>query len=144
MNAFTAHHAPTIWVTLSYIALYYVFLINILRVKRRVAAQCRAAGERYDRYASRHPEMLAADRVQLNMLEHMPPFLVLLWLQSLLVSPQSAAVLGSIYLLLRASYPVFLGSTLKRDIPRRLLLNTFAGYAVLTIFAGWQVASLLG
>ena len=110
----------------------------------RTAAQCRAAGERYDRYASRHPEMLAADRVQLNMLEHMPPFLVLLWLQSLLVSPQSAAVLGGIYLLLRASYPVFLGSTLKRDIPRRLLLNTFAGYAVLTIFAGWQVASLLG
>jgi len=144
MNAFTAHHAPTIWVTLAYIGLYYAFLLNILRVKRRVAAQCRDAGQRYDRYDGRHPEMLAADRVQLNMLEHMPPFLVLMWLQSLIVSPQSAAALGSIYLLLRVSYPVFLGTTLKRDIPRRLLINTFAGYGVLTVFAGWQVARLLG
>ena len=143
MNDFTALHAPTIWVTLTYIGLYYAFLAHGLVVKRRVAQQCRDAGQRYDRYRSQHPELLAADRVQLNTLEHMPPFLVLLWGQSLIVSPSSAAILGAMYVAIRATYPFFLGRALHGNFPRRVLFNTFSGYGVLIALAGWQVTTLL-
>ena len=109
MNDSTALHAPTIWVMWICIGLYYAFLAHGLVVKRRVAQQCRDTGQRYDRYRSRHPELLAADRLQLNTLEHMPPFLVLLWGQSLIVYPGTAAILGAIYVGIRATYPFFLG-----------------------------------
>ncbi len=143
MNEFTAHHAPVIWVTLAYITLYYAFMANILRVKIRVMKQCKASGEPFFRYTNQYPELLAADRIQLNMLEHMPPFLVLLWLQSLIVSPQSAATLGSIYLLLRATYPLFLGRAIHKNFRLRLLINTFSAYGILLIMAVWQVTNLM-
>ena len=143
MNEFTAHHAPVIGVTLVYISLYYAFMANILRVKLRVIKQCKEADEPFSRYTNQYPELLAADRVQLNMLEHMPPFLVLLWLQSLIVSPTSAAALGFVYVLLRATYPLFLGRTLHNNFPLRLLFNTLSAYGVLLIFAVWQALVLL-
>ena len=115
-------------------------------VKRRVAQECRDAGQRYDRYRCQHPERLAADRVQLNTLEHMPLFLVLLWGQSLIVSPSSAANLGAIYVAIRATYPFFLRRVLHGTFPRRVLFNTFCGYSVLSVLsalAGWRVTTLL-
>jgi uncharacterized MAPEG superfamily protein len=142
MTDFAAHHAPTIWVTLAYIGLYYAFMIRILRVKLRVAKQCKEAGERFFRYSNQYPELLAADRVQLNMLEHMPPFLALLWLQSLTVSPKSAAMLGAAYIVVRLAYPLFLGPTLQKNIPLRIVINTFTGYGILLTFAVWQIAAL--
>ena len=107
--------------TLAYLLLYYVFLIYGLKVKLKVVAECRAKGEPFDRYNGQYPELLAADRMQLNTLEHMPPFLTLLWLQAAVDTPQNAAILGSIYVLLRVLYPFFLGKTLKRYIPKRLI-----------------------
>jgi len=142
MNDFASHHAPTMWVTLVYIGLYYAFMIRTLKVKLRVAKQCKEAGERFFRYSNQYPELLAADRVQLNTLEHMPPFLVLLWLQSLTVSPQSAAALGAAYVVVRLTYPLFLGPKLEKNIPLRIVINTFTGYGILLTFAIWQITVL--
>lgn len=144
MNEFASQHAPVIGVTLTYITLYYAFMGNILRVKLNVIKQCKAGGEPFHRYTNQYPELLAADRTQLNMLEHMPPFLVLMWLHSFVVSPTSAAILGSIYVLLRATYPFFLGPRLQRNFPMRLLFNTFSAYGVLTVMAVWQATILIG
>jgi hypothetical protein len=74
----------------------------------------------------------------------MPPFLLLLWLQAFVVSVESAMVLGWIYVLLRATYPFFVGGRLRSGIKARVFINTWAGYTVLTIFAVWQMMTLLG
>ena len=121
MQGFVTTYTGIIWITLAYILLYYVFMLNILRVKLRLMKRCKEQGERFERYTKHYPELLAADRIQLNTLEHMPPFLVLLWLQAIVVSPQSASVLGWSYVILRALYPLFLGVKIRSDIPIRLL-----------------------
>lgn len=72
----------------------------------------------------------------------MPPFLVLLWLQSLTVSPQSAAALGAAYVVVRLTYPLFLGPKLEKNIPLRIVINTFTGYGILLTFAIWQITVL--
>lgn len=143
MNAFAQQFASVIWVTLLYIGLYYAFLIQGLRAKTRVMKACKAAGEPFLRYSKQYPELLATDRVQLNTLEHMPPFLVLLWLQALIVSVPSATLLGGIYVGIRATYPIFMGPKIHRGFPKRLLINTFSGYTVLAVMAVWQVRTLL-
>lgn len=142
MTALVDTHAQVIGVTLVYLLLYYVFLLNGLRVKLKMLRECKARGERFDRYNGEYPELRASDRIQLNMLEHMPPFLGFLWLHALVVGPTSAAVLGWIYVAIRASYPFFLGQRLGRNIPQRLLINTFSGYAVLLVLGGWTAIGL--
>ena len=142
MMPFVETYTPVIWVTLVYLSLYYVFLLYGLRVKVKVLGECRERGERFDRYKGDYPELRAADRMQLNTLEHMPPFLVLLWLHALVVGPETSAMLGWVYVALRASYPFFLGRRLGRNIPARLLLNTFSGYAVLTALMVWTLMEL--
>ena len=99
------------------------------------AASCKARGEKFDRYQNNDP-IRAADRIQLNTLEHMPPFLILLWLDAIMGSVMVASFLGWTYVGLRALYPVFLGSQLNRNIPNRLLFNTFASYLVLAAMMG--------
>ena len=143
MQDFVATYASVIWVTLGYVALYYVFMTHVAIVKIRVMRRCTENGERFERYTGHYPDLLAADRVQLNMLEHMPPFLVLLWLQAVVVSPRSASIMGAIYVIIRALYPVFLGGKIKSNIPVRLMVNTFAAYGVLAIMGGWIVSGLM-
>ena len=143
MTDFVETQTPVIGVTLAYLMLYYVFLLYGLRIKVKLLRECRDRGERFDRYKGDYPELRAADRIQLNTLEHMPPFLVFLWLHALVVGPGSAAVLGWVYVALRASYPFFLGRRLGRNIPLRLLVNTFSGYAVLAALAVWTMVALL-
>ena len=142
MTEFIETQTPVIQVTLAYLLLYYVFLLHGLRVKLKMLRECRERGERFDRYNGDYPELRASDRVQLNTLEHMPPFLVLLWLHALVVGPGSAAVLGWVYVALRASYPFFLGRRLGRNIPKRLLINTFSSYAVLAVLMVWTAVGL--
>ena len=48
------------WVTLAHPALYYLFMLNGLR--EGGCTECRARGERFDRYGAL-PGLLAADRV---------------------------------------------------------------------------------
>ena len=136
-------YAPVILVTLAYVSLYYLLMVNGLVVKIKVAKRCRDDGEPFLRYTGNYPEVLAADRAQLNTLEHMPPFLILLWLLAWVVSIQSAAWLGGLYVVIRASYPFFLGRTLTRSFPRRVFINTFSGYAVLLTFVMWQALVLV-
>jgi uncharacterized membrane protein YecN with MAPEG domain len=130
------------WVTLAYVGVYYAFMSNLLRVKLRLHGQYKERGEKFDRYFGQDREMLAADRIQLNMLEHMPIFLVLLWLHAFVVSSPEATLLGGIYTGSRALYPLLLGTRLGRNIPLRILLVTFTGYIVLALFAVRIASSL--
>ena len=143
MQSWFLHFRAVVLVTLAYFGVYYAILIYGLFTKRRVARQCEAAGEKFYRYSKQYPELLAADRMQLNMLEHMPPFLVLLWLQAVVVSVHSATILGGAYVLVRATYPLFLGRRIYRNFRLRVLLNTFTGYSILAAMVGWQAYALL-
>jgi uncharacterized membrane protein YecN with MAPEG domain len=137
-----AQQTGPIVVTLVYLALYYAFQINQLQVKTRLAREYLERGEKFDRYFSQDREMLAADRIQLNMLEHMPPFLVLLWLNALFVGPGAATIAGGLYVAARGLYPLMLGRRLGRGIRVQVLISTGSGYAVLTYFMGallWQL-----
>ena len=134
--------AGPLLVTLGYFAFYYGALVNILRVKRTLRRELAARGERFDRYATPDKRMLAADRVQLNTLEHMPPFLTLLWLDAVLVSPTHAAIGGSVYLATRCLYPFVLGSRVGGDAPRRVIPLTFTGYVTLACLSADLVRAL--
>ena len=123
------------WVTLAYVGIYYAFMTNVLRIKVRLHFRYKADGEAFDRYHTRDREMLAADRTQLNMLEHMPIFLTLLWLHAFVVSSYEATILGGIYTGTRALYPILLGGRMGRQVPARIVPVTLTGYVVLTIFA---------
>ncbi len=135
--------AGPVWVTLAYIAVYYWTQVRILGTKSRLRAEYKARDEKFDRYFGQDREMLAADRVQLNMLEHMPPFLILLWLTALLASPLEATVAGGIYTASRLAYPFVIGGRLGRGIPTRILLVTGTGYAVLSYFLVRVVMGIL-
>ena len=130
-----SHFAGPAWVTLAYVGVYYLFMVNLMRTKMRLHREYNARGDKLDRYFSQDRELLAADRTQLNMLEHMPVFLVLMWLHAFVVDPTEAAILGGIYTGSRALYPILLSRRLGRDIPLRVLAITFTGYGVLTVFA---------
>jgi hypothetical protein len=69
----------------------------------------------------------------------MPPFLLLLWLNAVLVSPTSATVAGGLYVAARAYYPLVLGRKLGRGIRAQVLLSTLVGYTVI----GWYCLALL-
>lgn len=140
---FSEKFAPVIWVTLVYVGVYYAFLVNVLRVKVRIVQACKSQGIRFDRYSSVDPQLRAADRVQLNTLEHMPTFLTLLWLHAAVIDPSQAADFGWIYVALRILYPFFLGAELGENIRRRVLLNTFSGYLILVTMAGSVIYGVL-
>lgn len=137
-------YAGPIAVTLSYLGLYYGFQIWSLQVKVRLDKAYKARGEKFDRYFGKDREMLAADRVQLNTLEHMPPFLALLWLNALFVGPGPATIAGAVYIVSRLAYPFVIGKRLGRMIRSRVMLATFTGYAVLVYFFGALVVEVLG
>ena len=131
-------------VTALYTLLYYFFQIRILRVKTRLSAEYQERGEKFDRYFSQDREMLAADRTQLNMLEHMPVFLTLLWVNALLVSAMEATIAGAIYLAARALYPVVMGGRLGRGVRASIGLSTAPGYLVIAWLAVRPIVAALG
>jgi hypothetical protein len=133
-DTLTTYSGP-IWVTLITLAVYYGFMVNVLRVKLSLLKKYREDGKKFDRYFSQDPQMLAADRTQLNMLEHLLPFLALLWLHAWAVGPKEATALGAVYTGTRALYPLVLGGTLRLAAPKRILMITFTGYAVLGVMA---------
>lgn len=139
-----APYAGPIVVTLAYIGLYYLFQVYVLKVKTRLDREYKARNEPFDRYFGQDRQMLAADRVQLNMLEHMPPFLVLLWLNAAFVDPRSATIAGGVYVGARALYPLALGTRLGRGVRAAVLLSTAPGYLVLGWFSGALVWRLVG
>lgn len=143
MSLDAAMYSGPIAVTLVYVGLYYLFQLNVLRVKQMLLREYRARGEKFDRYFGNDRVMLAADRVQLNMLEHMPPFLVLFWLHALFVDPLSTTWAGGLYVAARAVYPFVLGSRLGRGVKNQIFLVTGIGYGTLGYFGYGLVRALL-
>jgi len=131
-------------VTVAYVLVYYLTIINQLRVKTRLRRAYRARGEVFDRYFNTDREMLAADRYVGNMLEHMPPFLALLWLNAIFVGPRGASFAGGAYLLSRLLYPFLMGSRLGRGVPNRIMFATVIGYATLAYLVVRLVVAALG
>jgi hypothetical protein len=127
--------AGPIAVTLATVLLYYAFMIQQARVKLALSRSYAARGEKFDRYFTPDREMLAADRTVLNLLEHLPPFLVLLWLNAVYVGPRPTTIAGAIYVAARVLYPFLLGGRLGRGVPTRIFLATFTGYAVIAWYA---------
>ena len=139
-----APYAGPIVVTVAYTLLYYAFQFRVLGARIRLRREYKAKGEVFDRYFSQDRHMLAADRVQLNMLEHMPMFVALLWLNAVFIGPTSAAIAGGIYVLSRALYPIMLGKRLGKGLRGSILFVTTPGYLVLIYFmARLLVAALL-
>ena len=123
-----------ILVTVAYVLVYYATTVNVALVKGKLFRDYQAKGEKFDRYRTPEPRMLAADRIQLNMLEHMPTFLVLFWLTAVFASPQRASFYGGLYVASRLAYPLVMGSQLGRNVPKRILLATGIGYLVVAAF----------
>ncbi len=121
-------------VTVIYCLVYYGFLLNIMRTRISCHKKYQREGKKFDRYFGQDRNMLAADRIQLNMLEQMPIFLVLLWLQAVFVSTEGATMLGGIYTGSRAAYPFLIGGRMGKDIPMRILISTMIGYGVIFWF----------
>jgi len=138
-----APYAGPVVITLAYVVLYYAFQVNVARAKTQLSREYTARGERFDRYFSHDRQMLAADRIQLNMLEHMPPFLVLLWLVAVFVSPTRATIAGGVYVAARTLYPLLMGNRLGRGIRSVVLVSTVPGYLVLAWLLGELVTALL-
>jgi len=130
-------------VTVAYVLVYYLLVTNQLLVKTRLRRAYRARGEAFDRYFSNDREMLAADRYAGNMLEHMPAFLVLLWLNAIFVGPRGASVGGAAYVLSRVAYPFVMGRRLGKGVPTRIMFATVIGYAVICYFLVRLVAVAL-
>jgi hypothetical protein len=127
-------YAGPLLITVAYVAVYYAMLVNQLVVKTRLRREYKARGERFDRYFNTDRVMLAADRYAGNMLDHMPPFLVLLWLNAVFVSPLRATAAGAVYVACRVAYPWLMGRELGRSVPTRILFATVVGYAVIAFF----------
>lgn len=130
-----ATYQGPIIVTVLFTLFYYASMLNVLRVKAALAREYKARGEKFDRYFGNDRHMLAADRIQLNTLEHMTPFLLLLWLHAVLVDTRAATIAGGIYVASRVAYPFLIGAKLGRNIPLRVLAATFTGYGVIGYFA---------
>jgi hypothetical protein len=127
-------YAGPLLVTVAYVVVYYVMITNQLRVKTRLRRAYRARGETFDRYFGMDREMLAADRYVGNMLEHMPAFLLLLWLNATFVDARSATIAGAAYVGSRILYPFMLGRQLGKGVPSRILFATVIGYLVIAYF----------
>ena len=128
-----------IWVSFCYLVLYYAFVFNTGRVKKRMVREYAERGEPFDRFFTEDREMLAADRLHMNTLEQMPPFLVLLWINAVFVDTFSATVAGCIYVLARAVYPYFLHIRITKDPKQNMMLVTMPGYLVI----GWYAFAMV-
>jgi len=136
--------AGPLLVTVAYVLVYYLMITNQLIVKTRLRREYRARGESFDRYFGADREMLAADRYVGNMLEHMPPFLILLWLNAIFVGPRGATLVGAVYVVARLVYPLVMGRRLGKGVPTRMLFVTVIGYLVIAAFAVRLAIAALG
>ncbi len=121
-----------ILVSAAYFCLWYALLLGYQRgTKYALIREYAARGEAFDRYFGQDRRMLAADRAVANTQEQMVPFLATLWLHAAFVSPTSATVLGTVYVVLRALYPVLLGRTVGPTQTMRVAFATVPAYGVI-------------
>jgi len=128
-----AYIAP-LAVTRVYLGVYYALMVNLLFVKQKLVADYTSRGEKYDRYFNTDRVQLAADRKIGNMLEHMAPFVALMWRAAVFAGPMLAAAGGAVYTLARAAYPFLIGPKMGRGVSNKVLYATFTGYGVLLYF----------
>ncbi len=132
-------HAYTgpILVTVAYFVLWYYLLLGLQRgTKYALIAEYAANGAVFDRYFGQDGRMLAVDRAVANTHEQMGPFLVSMWLHALFVSSIRAAVLGGIYVVLRAFYPILLGKSLSKTQSKRVFFVTGPCYLIVFYLLG--------
>ncbi len=122
LSIFLSTYRSPLLVTISYMALYYVFMIYQMVVKfsvyekekKKALASSSSSSSSSShhiptfnevRYNSKDTSLLAADRTVGNCLEQMVPFLMSLWLYSIFISPTEAGTYGIIYVFTRSYYP---------------------------------------
>uniref|UniRef100_A0A7S2TYJ8 Microsomal glutathione S-transferase 3 n=1 Tax=Lotharella oceanica TaxID=641309 RepID=A0A7S2TYJ8_9EUKA len=122
-------------VTFVYLGMYYVFMLNAGVTKRLIEREYKAKDKKFDRYFGQDRRMLRADRIHLNTLEHMVPFLGMMWLHAVYVDDvQKATIAGIIGTCARALYPFLLGSRkegLGHTNTKRVYPSTMPQYAVM-------------
>jgi hypothetical protein len=136
-NFDSADFTGPVVVTALYFGLWYALLLGLQRgTKYRLIAEYAARGETFDRYFGQDGQMLAADRAVANTHEQMVPFLLTMWLHAAFLSPERAAALGGVYVLLRALYPALLGRSVSKTQPRRVFAVTGPCYLIIIYLGG--------
>jgi glutathione S-transferase len=124
-----------VYVVLCLIVIFYVFLsfqVGRMRVKHGVVAPS----------CTGHPEFERAFRVQMNTLEQLVPFLPMLYLFGLLISPIGAAMLGLVWLVGRILYRSGYMRAAEKRGPGMMLTLLALAAATLGVL-GQSVATLL-
>lgn len=131
-------------VTALYFGLWYYLLLSLQRgTKYALLAEYAARGEVFDRYFNQDGRMLAADRAVANTHEQMVPFLLSMWLHAVFVSVSHATILGVVYVVLRALYPLLLGPTVAKTQSKRVFFVTGPCYGIVFYLLGRSVHAVL-
>jgi hypothetical protein len=130
-------YADTIYISFSYILLYYAFLIGQVVCTYFVHFQAKRdskGGEKINmiqtKYESRNRLKLAGDRAVGNTLEQMIPFLGGLWTCSVFVSVEEASWWGWMYVITRSVYPFLFYVS---PIGPYKLVSTIPGYLAIAV-----------
>ena len=134
--AITDYSGPTLVTVLFFLFWYYLLLVVQRGTKYRLKQKYENQGQEFDRYFGQDKQMLSADRAVINTQEQMVPFLVSLWLHAIFVSVSVATLLGLIYVLIRASYPILLGSEVSKMQTKRVYFATLPGYLIVFYLFG--------
>jgi glutathione S-transferase len=117
-------------VTLIALLLYLAVCINVGRARTRYGIKAPAT--------TGDPGFERAFRVQMNMLEHLPLFLAVLWLFALFVDPAWGSAIGAAWIVGRALYAEAYG----RDVAKRGPGFLIAMTAEIVLLVGALVAVL--
>ena len=130
----SVYSGPVIVTCLYFAFWYYLLLIKQRGLKDKLRKSYEAKGEVFDRYFGQNEEMLAVDRVVINTQEQMMPFIVSLWLFSVLVSVYYATIFGVLYVALRAIYPILLGKKVSKVNTKKVCFVTIPCYMIIFSF----------
>ena len=132
-----------LFASVAYILTIYRFIAIQRDVKYRAIVEFQKEGKKFDRYYSKHPPQLAADRILGNYLEQTPPFLLSMWCSALFVDATFAGLSGIFWVFLRNLYPFFMGPKLARNNPKGVYFSTLPSYIIVFLNTGRILVSLL-
>ena len=131
------NYSGPILVTVLYLVFWYYLLLILQRgTKYRLKEKYEKQGREFDRYFGQDNEMLSADRAVINTQEQMVPFLLSMWLHAIFVSVSVATILGVIYVVIRALYPILLGNEVSKIQTKRVYFATLPGYLIVFYLFG--------
>jgi len=118
-------------VTGAYVLMYYVFLVIQVvsrgKVQKKNEEYPLMLGDVKVNNINEHPDVLRGERTFLNTLEQMPAFLITFWCFTVFVQAYVGALIGLIYVVFRAIYPVLYP-------PPKVLASTIPGYLIILFF----------